>query len=175
MSKRAWIPLYVADWKAKTSDLDAAEKGVYMEMLMLAWQREDAALPDDIRWLKHALKCSIANLHGHQFNRIIPKILERFWTHCADGKFRNKRLCQEREKTDKRSANGKQMADKRWSETKNINGLASHQAMLLHQQRKIHVLSKSVVGLSPTRKRLVEEGLKRDPRLRGSSSEGRNG
>lgn len=130
MSKRAWFPFYVADWEAKTFDLDAAEQGVYLAMLRLAWKREDAALPNDIKWLKHALKCSIANFHGHQFNRIVPGLLEQFWTHCADGKFRNKRLCQEREKTVKRSANGKQMADKRWSETRNINGLASRQAML---------------------------------------------
>jgi hypothetical protein len=32
---------------AATLDLDAAQTGVYMTMLLLAWQREDAALPND--------------------------------------------------------------------------------------------------------------------------------
>lgn len=165
MSSRPWMPFYIADFRAKTIDLDAAEKWTYLEMLSLAWQREDAALPADIKWLKQALKCSIANFHGHQFNRIVPKILERYWVHCADGKFRNKRLTEEYEKMAKRSTNGRQNADKRWSETRKINDLKSDWQCYSHTHSK-----ERAERPSPTYLKVVGEGSKKGPALGSSGS-----
>lgn len=135
MSTRPWMPLYIGDFQLDTLDLDAAQIGVYLIMLMLAWRREDAALPNDMAFLKRSLKRCCADFHGHQFNRTVPTILERYWTLGEDQKWRNKRLTNERQTADKRSAkqkqninkrwtNARQISDKRLAETSNINDLA---------------------------------------------------
>lgn len=134
MSSRPWMPLYVADFRMDTLDLGADEVGVYMVLLMIAWQREDAAIPNDMAWLRRSLKASMAGFHGHQFNRIVPKLLSRYFSLGADDKWRNKRLTKERQTADKRSANGRQNSDKRWSETKENKNIADAKAMLSQSQ-----------------------------------------
>lgn len=133
MSKRPWMPLYVADYLADTFDLRADESGVYLTMLMLAWRRPDAGLPNDMEWLKRSLKSCLSDMHGHQFNRIVPKLLERFFT-LEDGVWTNKRLTNERQKADKWSANASENANKRWSKAKENKDIPDAKAMLTHSQ-----------------------------------------
>jgi uncharacterized protein YdaU (DUF1376 family) len=110
------MPFYVNDFRMDTLDLETEEVGVYMLLLCLCWQRDDAALPNDMDWLKRSLKSCVANFHGHTFNRIVPKLLKRYFILFEDGKYRNKRLANERQKADKLSAKQKQNADKRWAD-----------------------------------------------------------
>jgi uncharacterized protein YdaU (DUF1376 family) len=124
MSERPWMPLYVNDFRMDTLDLGADEVGVYLIMLMLMWRREDAALPNDMAWLKRSLQQCVANFHGHSFNRIVPKLLKRYFQLGEDDKWRNKRLTKERQIADKRSANQSQIADKRWSDSRKTKELA---------------------------------------------------
>lgn len=128
MSNRPWMPLYVSDYLADTVDLKADESGVYLTMLMLTWRRHDAALPNDMEWLKRSLKACLAEFHGHQFNRIVPKLLDRYFT-LDGGFYRNKRLTKERQKTDKLSANQSQKANKRWAKENDSNDLVDAGAL----------------------------------------------
>lgn len=130
MSPRPWLPLYVADYRTATPDLTCEQHGCYLLLLMTAWQRPDNALPNDMGWMRSTLP----HMHGHAFNRLVPPLLNRFFTLGADNLWRNKRLDDERQKTDKRSAKAKQSADKRWAETSKNNGLADAKAMLSHSQ-----------------------------------------
>jgi uncharacterized protein YdaU (DUF1376 family) len=131
MSSRPWFPLFVPDYLGDTRDLTAEQHGCYLLLLMTAWQRPDNALPNDMSWMRSVLP----PVHGHTFNRLVPPILQRFFTLGADDKWRNKRLDTERQKTDKRSANAKQNADKRWSGTRENKDLPDAKAMLLHLQQ----------------------------------------
>lgn len=165
MSKRAWMPLYVNDFMADTSDLDAAELGVYLLLLMIAWKREDAAIPADMKWLRRAFRCC-STMHGHQFNRCVPSILSRYFKLGSDGKFRNNRLCQERDYAEKRGLNGKQMNDKRWAEHRQIKDLASGKGVLLHYKERKKEPWRPVSDYE----RLVAEGRKKNPPLAESPS-----
>ena len=156
MSSRPWMPLYVNDFRLDTLDLKTDEIGVYLILLMLMWKRDDAALPDDPEWIKRSLKACIANFHGHQFNRIVPKLLARYFKLGSDRKWRNKRLTLEREKTAKRSANGRQMADKRWSRSNSFNSLGQSKAMLLTITKKSSTFSDSEIGEAPKAERMKE-------------------
>jgi uncharacterized protein YdaU (DUF1376 family) len=123
MSSRPWMPLYWQDFKMDTLDLRAEEIGLYLILLMLAWRRDDAGLPNDMAWLKRTLKHCVSDMHGHRFNRLVPKLLNRYFTLGSDGLWRNRRLCLERQKCDKRSANGFQNISKRWAKTREVKGL----------------------------------------------------
>ena len=139
MSKRPWLPLYVNDFCADVVDkggLRADEMGVYLAMLMLAWRRDDAALPNDMKWLKSALSSFVTDMHGHQFNRVAPMVLHRFWVLKDDNKWHQKRLEFEAEKAVKRSANGQQSANKRWAEYKFFKEIGGNDPMLFTVTKK---------------------------------------
>ncbi|AMN43142.1 YdaU family protein [Rhodoplanes sp. Z2-YC6860] len=130
MSRRPWFPLFVADYRGGTLDLSLEQHGCYLLLLMTAWQRADNALPNDMRLIRAVLPA----MHGHAFNRIVPPLLDRFWTLGDDNCWRNPRLDAERQKTDKRSANARQSAGKRWGHASEINGIADAPAMLPQSQ-----------------------------------------
>lgn len=138
MSERPWMPLYVGDYYADTLDLEAQEHGIYLLILMLAWRREDAAIPNDMPWLKRSLKTCIAEFHGHTFNAIVPRLLNRYFELGADNKWRNKRLTLERQKALKLSAKQSQNIGKRWAKVREINELTNTSVIPSHShsQRK---------------------------------------
>ena len=129
MSSRPWFAFYPNDFRADTLDLDMDQIGAYVLLLMLAWRRDDCALPNDMGWLKKSLKSCVADFHGHTFNRIIPKLLERYFELGADDKWRNKRLTLERQKSDKLSAKQRQNVGKRWSKYRETNELTDTDAI----------------------------------------------
>ncbi len=45
--KRPWMPLYVADYLAKTSHLTAAESGAYLHLLMYYWTHSQLPTDED--------------------------------------------------------------------------------------------------------------------------------
>jgi uncharacterized protein YdaU (DUF1376 family) len=164
MSTRPWMPLYVNDFRLDTLDLKADEIGVYMLMLMLAWRRDDAALPNDMAWLKRSLQACTADFHGLTFNRIVPKLLDRYFELGQDGKWRNKRLCEERQKAGERSENQSRIARKRWSDYRHFNGLghANGVPSQSHKKDSFLVLTATIAEMP---KVATEEGRKENGQI----------
>jgi uncharacterized protein YdaU (DUF1376 family) len=132
MTKRPWMPLYVADYLADTLDLTTEQHGTYLLLLAIAWRRPDGTLPNDMPWLKRSLSSCVSDMHGNRFNKIVPALLERFFTLNAEGNWQNKRLTSEREKAEKLSENQSEKANKRWAETNKNNDLPDATAMPSH-------------------------------------------
>ena len=104
------MPFYVGDYLIDTRDLSTEQHGIYIILLMTAWCRPDGRLPNDHKWIRS----NLPKMHGHQYNRLVPAILERFFCRDDEGFWYNKRLTNEIQKLDKFGAKQKQNADKRW-------------------------------------------------------------
>ena len=111
---RPWMPFYPADFRADTLDLTAAEIGAYIVLLMLAWQR-GGPIPGDAKLLRRMIQTHVADFHGHSFNAIIPKLLERYFYKDEDGDWRQKRIEKEIERAESISKKQSQNVSKRWS------------------------------------------------------------
>jgi uncharacterized protein YdaU (DUF1376 family) len=118
---RPWMPFYFADFQMDTLELRADELGIYIVLLGLAWRRE-GALPSDLDVLETMVKRCISGFHGHTFNRIVPKLLHRYFYQDEAGDWRQKRMEKELQTARKCSANASQNAGKRW-EKKDQNEL----------------------------------------------------
>jgi len=149
--ERPYMSMYFADFFSKTTDLEADEIGVYFVLLGIAWLRPDAALPNDMDWLKRSAQAHIAGFHGHTFNKIVPGLLERYFTLGGDNQWHNNRMRQEYDKWLKRSSNGRQSALIRHHGIKNINKLPDANALLIRIK---------------DRKRLTKEEIGATQRLR---------
>jgi len=57
VSKTPFMPLWVSDFLGDTLDLDAADIGAYLLILMAQWQRNGASLPDDAAKLQRIARC----------------------------------------------------------------------------------------------------------------------
>jgi uncharacterized protein YdaU (DUF1376 family) len=114
--ERQWMPFFVEDFKIDTLDLECDEVGVYFTMIMLAWARGDGAVPGDMLQLKKMLQRCISNFHGLTFNRIVPKLLDRYFEERLDGNFYQKRVVKELRIARERSENGSRNARERWSQ-----------------------------------------------------------
>lgn len=78
------MPLWVSDFLGDTLDLDAAEVGAYMLLLMAQWNRDGNSLPHDQKKLQRVARC------GRNWSRVWSQI-ERYFEHDEDGIF-SKRL-----------------------------------------------------------------------------------
>lgn len=72
MSKTPYMPLWVADFLAKTTDLDARETGAYMLLIMSLWTH-GGTLPNDQKKLQRIARC------GREWPRVWAAI-ERYFT-----------------------------------------------------------------------------------------------
>ena len=84
MSKTPFMPLWVSDFLGDTLDLDAAEVGAYMLLLMAQWNRDGNSLPDDHKKLQRVARC------GRNWTRVWGQI-ERYFERDDDGIY-SKRL-----------------------------------------------------------------------------------
>lgn len=77
MSKKPWMPLYIADYLKDTTHLGALESGAYLHLIMDYWQ--NGKLPDDGRQLAR-----IAKLTDREWRKLKP-VLQAFfhdgWKH----------------------------------------------------------------------------------------------
>ena len=84
MSKTPFMPLWVSDFLGDTLDLDSAEVGAYLLLLMAQWQRGGNSLPDDEKKLQRVARC------GRNWAKVWAAI-ERYFDRDENGVF-NKRL-----------------------------------------------------------------------------------
>jgi len=118
------LPLWTDAYLADTADLDACEHGCYLILLMIAWRRPDCALPNEMQWMQRTLNAYCGGrLHGNRFNRIVPRLLKRFFVLGTDEKWRQKRLGKEMNFVRKRSETAKENVQKRWARARENNNL----------------------------------------------------
>jgi uncharacterized protein YdaU (DUF1376 family) len=168
MIKR-WMPLYVADYLLDTTDLTPEQHGCFLLLLMAAWRRNDCALPDDKKWLRSLFP----TMHGRAFNRVVPTLLQRFFSLGDDGKWRNERLSKEHQKACENNQKACEKAAKRWATSKENKDLPDAKAMPLpYPTIPIDSVAKATdASASPAdpRKSLFSRGLSTLARITGKT------
>jgi uncharacterized protein YdaU (DUF1376 family) len=104
MSKRPWMPLYIADYLAKTAHLTVTEHGAYLLLIMNYWHND--GLPDD-----EAKIARIARMSAKQWAQsrdTLKGFFEESWKH----KRIDEEIAQAIEISRKRSASARQKHSK---------------------------------------------------------------
>lgn len=101
MSKPSHIPLFPDAYLRDNFRLSLEQHGMFLMLMMEAWNNDDCALPDDEKTLAKICGVSVA-----KFKKIAPPVLEK-WTR-ENGRIYQKRLQKEwrwvREKSEKARA-----------------------------------------------------------------------
>lgn len=121
MSKKTWMPLYVADYLADTTRLTTEQHGAYMLLIMDYWR--NGALPDDDIALSNITRLTIQAWKKHRstLERMF-QIRDGFWHH----KRVERELQEAEEASNKYVERAKKAASKRWD--KDIKNDASSNA-----------------------------------------------
>jgi hypothetical protein len=120
---RVWVDKFLTDHHHV--DLDAPEFGVLVVLQCLAWRTKKCALPNDITFLKKAVRARLPGTHGNQINRLVPLVLERHFVLGRDCLYRNSYIADERKDVEtgrKTKGNGKEKFPK---PLKNNNGTSA--------------------------------------------------
>jgi uncharacterized protein YdaU (DUF1376 family) len=112
MSSQPWYPMYVGDWRSKTSHLSLAEKGAYLELLNHGYSVK-GGLPNDLQKL-----CRICGADHVTEITVVKAIIAEFFTLEKDGLLHNKRSDKEliklKDFSEEQSRKGKLSAQARW-------------------------------------------------------------
>ena len=57
MAEFAALPLFTDSWIADTAHLTYAERGLYMDLLVLMWRSPECRVPNDMEWIARKLRC----------------------------------------------------------------------------------------------------------------------
>lgn len=156
MTARPWMPFYPVDFQLDTLDLDNGEIGVYMILICLAWRHGDGSVTGDMNELKITLQRLIAKFHGLTFNRIVPKLLDRYFEKRADGRFYQKRVEKELRKAQELSEKQSRISKERWSRINKNKELNDANALPLQSQSQSHTQEEKKVesaqGCAPAKK-----------------------
>jgi uncharacterized protein YdaU (DUF1376 family) len=128
------MPIYLGDVWTDTAGLTWDEIGIYFVLRMLAWQSGNGSVSGDMHELKTMLKRFGPDLHGLKFNRIVPKLLGRFFERREDGFFYQKEVENELRKAEEISEKRSRIARERWSHSNEIKELAGAIAMPTQSQ-----------------------------------------
>jgi uncharacterized protein YdaU (DUF1376 family) len=147
--KRPWMPLYVADYRAKTTHLGAVEHGIYLLLIMHYWQ--EGGLPNDDRLLAR-IACA-TDTEWRRSKPIIEAFFEPGWKH---GRIEEE-LAKAADISSKRRASAEAMHSKRHaSAPANAHASASHTSHFTHHQSQevknfSGIVEKKANGWSPPR------------------------
>lgn len=89
MAKLPYLKFFTDDYLSATSHLTTIEHGAYLLLLISAWRTPDCSLPNDDRTLAH-----MARMRLEHWRRVRNTVMS-FWF-LAEGRWRQKRLDQER-------------------------------------------------------------------------------
>lgn len=127
--KRPWMPLYVADYRAKTTHLGALEHGIYILLIMHYWQ--EGSLPNDDRLLAR-IACA-TDAEWRRTKPLIEAFFEPGWKH---GRIEDE-LAKAADITLKRRASAEQMHVNRHAiADAKAHAKASHTSHFTHHQEK---------------------------------------
>jgi uncharacterized protein YdaU (DUF1376 family) len=62
MSKLPSLPLWVDEWTASTRHLNYEQRGIFLSLLILMWERPHCRIPNDDKWLARHLGMSVAKV-----------------------------------------------------------------------------------------------------------------
>jgi uncharacterized protein YdaU (DUF1376 family) len=116
MAEFAALPLFTDSWIADTSHLTYAERGLYLDLLVLMWRSPECRVPNDMDWIARKLGClgnaiAYATLQCH-----VSEFCQ------TDGNWLvQKRLKKEFEYIRKNTQRMSDMANRRWNKYKNIS------------------------------------------------------
>lgn len=108
MSASPWFQFYPTDWLAGTADLTAMERGVYITLLALMYDR-GGPLPID-----HARLSRRCNMTGPAFLRALESLIREGKITSDGEKISNPRVENELSATSSRRENAKNSANSRW-------------------------------------------------------------
>ena len=139
--KRPWMPLYIADYRAKTTRLSAAQHGAYLLLIMDYWT--NGFLPKD-----DASLARIASMTAAEWKRNRPIIAAFF-----DSEWRHSRIDDELASaaaiSNKRSAAASQRHDKNHAiahANGSANGMQLHTHFTLHKEDSLSSEGKQPAG-----------------------------
>lgn len=122
MSKKpSHIPVFPDAYLRDNFRLSLEQHGLFLMLMMEAWNSDDCSLPDDEKVL-----AKIANITPARFRKIAPDVLEK-WTR-EDGRIYQKRLRKEWNYVRQKSSKRKAAANARWESknTSKCNASAMH-------------------------------------------------
>lgn len=108
MSKRPWMPLYVAAYIKKTSHLRALESGAYLHLIMAYW--DSGRLPNDDRQL-----ATIAKVTDREWKQIKPTIAAFFGPDWSSHERIDEELARAEAIAEANSEKARDAANKRWA------------------------------------------------------------
>lgn len=127
MSARPWMPLYIADYLAKTQALTAQESGAYLHLIMHYWQH--GPLPDDDAFL-----CRISRVHPPHWPRV-RRTLEPFYDLTKrPGSWSHDRIDQEITKAE-------EISQKRANAAMQMHSKSNANAEQMHTHLQSHIKS----------------------------------
>jgi len=106
-----WMPFYVGDYLRDTMGLTAEEHGIYMLLLMHYWSEKE--LTDDLSTLLVVTRQQLGT------DQVLQKILNKFFIH-ENGRYIQKRIQAEIEKSEKIREKNQKNAQKRWGNAKPV-------------------------------------------------------
>ena len=124
-----WMPIYIGDYLADTSHLDAERHGCYLLLLMHYWRK--GPLIPDINSLTN-----VARLPNDRGVLVIQPILDEFFVLNEDGRWHQKRLDYEREKANGNLQKGIAGANAKWGIDSQQEGKMLRSERLAEARRK---------------------------------------
>jgi uncharacterized protein YdaU (DUF1376 family) len=124
-----WMPLYIGDYLADTSHLDAQRHGCYLLWMMHYWRKGPLSNNlEDLIWM--------GKIKGPDTNIVALALLKEFFSLEEDGLWHQKRLDIEREKAQGQKRRGVAGANAKWGINDDGKGKADRSQRLAEARRK---------------------------------------
>lgn len=108
MAEFASMPLFTDAWIADTTHLDRAERGLYMDLIILMWRSPSCRVPNEIDWIARKIRASDDEV------KTLEGIIEEFCSKDGNWLFQ-KRLQKEWNYTFSKRRKNSDSAKSRWS------------------------------------------------------------
>jgi uncharacterized protein YdaU (DUF1376 family) len=120
VSEFKYLDIDCAAWVRDTHHLRPLARGIYMDLLMLAWSMPKNRIPNDPKRLRELLHYLPAEMSA------LDEVVRLFWMRQSGGKYLiQKRLNKEYRSALSRKLRGKNAANTRWGKGKMASGNAS--------------------------------------------------